>query len=581
MHRLLSGAVIQDAFTQEKNELIIVLVKDSETQFLQFSASTTSPALFVRKEYHRAKKNSVSLLPGIIGDVVCDVTIAVTDRIIRIGLKSGRALMFVLFSGKTNMFLLDPASSPDEESERSGGFAIADRFRKKIHPPVSGATTSGIIKGSKGREEQELFPSMSFSNALPDISNLLSENPGESTTVDAWLRRSLPFVHADLAAELFFRSGIPPSAAPALLHPEEKAALLASLKDLLEESGSGSFSIYLDGADATHFSLVHYKHLFSLERRDFGDIHEALFFFLRKKYSSTGFAEKRKPIQRSLQRTLDRLVRSRQHLAGTEELRARAEEYEKFGNLLMIQPHLMRSQPGRITVPDLFVDPRIVVTIPLREDMTLLRNAERYFDKAGATRASVDEVISRAAWLDNVIQSLQALKEELSDIEDPVGLRTFISQHKEAMRAMGLSEKGEKEDPFPFRRYRVVGGFEVWVGKSSANNDLLTTRHARPNDLWFHSRGVGGSHVVLKTGSGEGKPTKEAIVAAASIAAFYSKYKNAKKVPVAYTEKKYVHKPKGAPAGTVTLEREKVVMVEPRLPEEKIDPQSLDYLAGY
>jgi predicted ribosome quality control (RQC) complex YloA/Tae2 family protein len=114
----------------------------------------------------------------------------------------------------------------------------------------------------------------------------------------------------------------------------------------------------------------------------------------------------------------------------------------------------------------------------------------------------------------------------------------------------------------------VEGGFEVWAGKSSENNDLLTLHHAKPNDLWFHARGSSGSHVLLKVGSGKGEPGKKAKEQAAGIAAYYSKMKNAKMVPVAMTEKKYVRKPKGAPPGTVVLEREKVVFAEPSLPKE-------------
>ena len=98
---------------------------------------------------------------------------------------------------------------------------------------------------------------------------------------------------------------------------------------------------------------------------------------------------------------------------------------------------------------------------------------------------------------------------------------------------------------------------------------MLTTKYARPNDLWFHARGSGGSHVVLRMGTGKGEISRKAREQAASIAAYYSKMKNAKLVPVAMTQRKYVHKRKGSPAGTVTVDRETVIMVPPQLPEQK------------
>jgi len=92
-------------------------------------------------------------------------------------------------------------------------------------------------------------------------------------------------------------------------------------------------------------------------------------------------------------------------------------------------------------------------------------------------------------------------------------------------------------------------------------------KHARPNDLWFHARGSGGSHVVLRSGTGKGEISRRAIEEAAAIAAYYSKMRKARTVPVAMTQRKYIRKPKGAPVGTVMIERETVLFVEPALPQ--------------
>jgi predicted ribosome quality control (RQC) complex YloA/Tae2 family protein len=91
-------------------------------------------------------------------------------------------------------------------------------------------------------------------------------------------------------------------------------------------------------------------------------------------------------------------------------------------------------------------------------------------------------------------------------------------------------------------------------------------KFAKPNDLWLHARGSAGSHAVLKMEKEE-KPPKYILQKAASITAYYSQAKNAKYVPVAYTFKKYVRKPKGANPGSVVLSKEDVIMAEPKLPE--------------
>ena len=144
-----------------------------------------------------------------------------------------------------------------------------------------------------------------------------------------------------------------------------------------------------------------------------------------------------------------------------------------------------------------------------------------------------------------------------------------MSEYKDELDEFGIGEKSEAREQLPFRIFAVDGGCEVWAGKSSKINDQLTLKYAKPNDLWFHARGAAGSHVVLKVNTGQGEPSKKAKEQAASIAAYYSKMKNAKMVPIAMTEKKYVRKPKGAAPGSVTIEREKVIFAEPALPEEK------------
>jgi len=118
-----------------------------------------------------------------------------------------------------------------------------------------------------------------------------------------------------------------------------------------------------------------------------------------------------------------------------------------------------------------------------------------------------------------------------------------------------------------FRVFKLYDGFEVWVGKNSGANDLLTFKFTKQNDFWFHVRGTSGSHTVLKIPDGfEGVLPKEIITIAAEICAYYSKAKNAKKVPVAYTESKNVNKYKGAKSGSVVVKGEKVVKVTPKIP---------------
>jgi hypothetical protein len=114
-----------------------------------------------------------------------------------------------------------------------------------------------------------------------------------------------------------------------------------------------------------------------------------------------------------------------------------------------------------------------------------------------------------------------------------------------------------------FKRFEVEG-FEILVGKNSKNNDLLTQQYAYKEDLWLHARDATGSHVVLKYRAGKKFPNS-VIETAASLAAYFSKRRNETMAPVIVTPKKFVRKPKGSADGQVIVEKEEVVMVEPKL----------------
>ena len=118
-----------------------------------------------------------------------------------------------------------------------------------------------------------------------------------------------------------------------------------------------------------------------------------------------------------------------------------------------------------------------------------------------------------------------------------------------------------------FRIYKLTDEIEVWVGKNDNSNDLLTMKYTEDNDLWFHVRGASGAHTVLKVMDESVKLTKDIVSSAAAIAAYHSKARNAKNVTVAYTLGKYVNKFKGAKLGSVMIKNEKVVKVDPKLPE--------------
>jgi len=136
-------------------------------------------------------------------------------------------------------------------------------------------------------------------------------------------------------------------------------------------------------------------------------------------------------------------------------------------------------------------------------------------------------------------------------------------------------QSGERESPEmaerkpePYDRgprlleYELPGGWKVLVGRTDADNDRLSLKVARPDDWWFHVRGMPGSHVVLQCPADE-DPDRETLKRAAAIAAYHSKAREGGVVAVSCTRARYVTKPRGAKAGTVQIRKEVVLKVRP------------------
>src|SRR2546426_8648457 len=119
--------------------------------------------------------------------------------------------------------------------------------------------------------------------------------------------------------------------------------------------------------------------------------------------------------------------------------------------------------------------------------------------------------------------------------------------------------------------YTLPGGWQVLVGRTDADNDYLSCRVARPEDWWFHVRGMPGSHVILQGPPGT-DPDRETLQRAAAIAASHSKARNAGVVAVSGTRARDISKPRGAKAGTVQIRNERVFKVRPARGDLAGDP---------
>jgi predicted ribosome quality control (RQC) complex YloA/Tae2 family protein len=137
------------------------------------------------------------------------------------------------------------------------------------------------------------------------------------------------------------------------------------------------------------------------------------------------------------------------------------------------------------------------------------------------------------------------------------------------IRRAPTARRAEAPPAAPYRTYRSSGGLEIRVGKNSRSNDDLTFRHSRPSDIWLHARDSAGAHVILRWADAQANPPSRDLHEAATLAALHSRSRSSGTVPVDWTRRKHVRKPRKAPPGSVIPERVKTIFVEPDAGLEK------------
>lgn len=206
------------------------------------------------------------------------------------------------------------------------------------------------------------------------------------------------------------------------------------------------------------------------------------------------------------------------------------------------------------------------VTLRLDPEKSYVENAEALFHKAKKAKGAKDTVTDQRKRLAEDLKELSAFLTHVESADGPEELR--LLEHEATKRhwlhVQQLSTRSREERPFEGHRVRELlgpNGYRVLFGENATSNDYLTHRIARPSDVWMHIRGSTSAHVVIVTGGKPDKVGPEVLRFAAEIAVRNSPSKHSKYVPVDWTLKKYVRKPRGAPAGTALYTHEKTLHV--------------------
>lgn len=498
----LASGVISECYSQSREELIIRFEIGSDSHYLKASLQGQFSCITVPTDFQRARKNSVDLFSRIIGESVTSVRQFDNERCFSLMLSNDLQLLFKMHGNRSNILLFE-------------GETVTEIFKKNIPADVT-------IK----LNELDRNIDWSFENFQKNRNQL----------------NKIYFTFGKLVwqylAELSFE----------LKDQETQWTMIQTLRQQLE---APSFYI-IETNSAPALSLLKFKEVI----RTFSDPIKAVNEFYYTFTQVYAFTKEREQLLSALK---GKLQSSKNYYEKTFSKLAEIQSdnsYKIQADLLMANMHAIPPKADKITVQN-FYNNNVPIEIKLKKDQTPQKNAEIFYRKAKNQQTEIDFLQKALEIKGKEIAETEKQLHEIEQVQDLKSLRTL-------RKTLSLEVTETKDSAsVPYHEF-IQNGYRIWVGKNAEANDVLTLKYGFKEDLWLHAKDVAGSHVLIKHQAGKNFP-KDVIERAAQLAAYNSKRKTDSLCPVSVTPKKFVRKRKGDPPGAVVVEREEVIMVEPKL----------------
>ena len=369
-----------------------------------------------------------------------------------------------------------------------------------------------------------------------------------------------------VAREIVFRAT---GCTDAVVQSKETAKKIARVfNELFEKVKEGTFAPQII-LNAETKKLTEYSPLEILQYENLGKVQgfetmsRAVESFFLGRATAESLKQKSLDLTKIITTNLDRCRKKLQIQNETIAKAEKREKYKIYGDLLMANIYNIQKGAKSVTLADFYSEDGGEVTISLKEDLSPSQNAQRYYNRYNKEKTAHAETskqreinLAEIDYLESVLEAISIAEngDEIKQIRDEVAEQGYVR-----IRQKGKSKDISRPNPTHFVS---SDGYDIYVGKNNKQNDYVTLKLSRPTDIWLHTRGIHGAHVLVKTDDAMEVPDRT-YEEAGMLAAYYSKGRTSASVPVDYTEVYNVKKPSGAKPGMVIYVNYSTMYVTP------------------
>lgn len=611
----LVGARIDKITQPEKEEIHLLLRIQGQSYRLLFNISATGARLNLSQEN---KKNPTSppmfcmiLRKHLEGGKILSLKQQGLERILTLTVQNYNEygdlahleLQLEIMGKHSNLILVDPGSQIILDGLKRYSHAVSRHRevlpgRTYIAPPSQGKVDPIPL-------EEEWRPYLYQEDLSSKLTDLLVKN--------------FAGISPELAREIVLRAGLEQNVRleqcgdidlsrifqsySLLCNPEN----LSSIEPCLYYQGSLKANRASSNGLPTAFTFLPFQQYQGLSYDSFSSMNEAVEHFYRLKASNNSLEAKRGSLRKVIQEHTQHLGKK---LSIYNETLSNAEKgltYQRWGELLTANLYRIELGSKEITVEDYNEETLPQITIPLDPQLSGIDNSQRYYRLYNKAKATIQKtnplkeaVLNEITYLESVLLSLEqaSTSAELDEVHGELIEQEYLTGKRHGAKRANSREGGKSgknakpgkggkggkggkegkaikggnkpEAPQP-KVYISSQDRPILVGKNNRQNDWLTLKKGRPQDLWLHTKNIPGSHVLIPLQEGEEFPDDATLEEAAALAIHFSQAKGSTLVPVDYTHVRNIKKPNAAKPGMVIYEKNWSLYLTP-------DPEILERL---